>query len=180
MLKSIQAPVRICRIELSIENGVSSPQKIEYAFIKPFIQNLEDLKFADDTELIVAGHGKCEIQSRLEKRLLTGTQASFHLLGILYNKKTESADGLTYSTASEVIETNLRDDILSNVSHSPEERIHIRHTFPKGPEWAPEKIEINGRKGRRIICVLAKDKINYRIYDIDNTNESDSRSDAMD
>ena len=63
---------------------------------------------------------------------------------------------------------------------SLETTIHVRHTFPQGPEWAPEKIEINGRKGRRIICVLAKDKINYRIYDIDSANETDSRSDAMD
>jgi anaphase-promoting complex subunit 4 len=40
-------------------------------------------------------------------------------------------------------------------------------------EWAPERIEINGRKGRRIICVLAKDKTNYRIYDIDSVDEQD-------
>lgn len=111
---------------------------------------------------------------------LTWRQASFHLLGISYNKQTESTDGLIYSTASEFTEKNPRDDIFPNVDDSSENRIQIRHTFPHGSEWAPEKIEINGRKGRRIICVLAKDKINYRIYDMDTANEPDSRSDAMD
>lgn len=85
-----------------------------------------------------------------------------------------------YSTASELTEKNVRGNNFPNVGLSLEKRDHVRHTFPQGPEWAPEKIEINGRKGRRTICVLAKDKINYRIYDIDSTNESDSRSDAMD
>lgn len=73
--------------------------------------------------------------------------------------------------------------VEKNVHH------HVRHTFPQGLEWAPEKIEINGRKGRRIVCVLAKDKINYRIYDIDSVNEqgeamaddeAESRANAMD
>lgn len=64
MLKTTSATVRICRIELSIENGVSSPQKIEYALVKHFIRDVEDLKFADDTELIIAGHAKCKIQNR--------------------------------------------------------------------------------------------------------------------
>ena len=77
----------------------------------------------------------------------------------------------------------MRLPVERNVNH------HVRHTFPHGLEWAPEKIEINGRKGRRIVCVLAKDKINYRIYDIDSANEQDeamadveaeSRADVMD
>ena len=39
--------------------------------------------------------------------------------------------------------------------------------FPAGITWAPEKMEINGRKGRRVICVLAQDKLHYRIFDLD-------------
>ena len=43
----------------------------------------------------------------------------------------------------------------------------LRHSFPKGPAWTPERIEINGRKGRRAMCVLAEDTLHYRIYDLD-------------
>ena len=41
------------------------------------------------------------------------------------------------------------------------------HEFPEGVSWAPERMEVNGRKGRRVICVLAQDKFHYRIYDLD-------------
>lgn len=128
----------------------------------------------------------------LGKCLLTWTpQASFQLLSILYNKQSDSTDGLTYSTASELTQKNPRANISPNVSVSLGTNVsnHVRHTFPQGLEWAPERIEINGRKGRRIICVLAKDRISYRIYDIDSVNEQtevvaedkpDSRADAMD
>ena len=118
-------------------------------------------------------------------------KASFHLFSIRYNKQTDSTDGLTYSTTSELDESNILDDTSPEVSFSVRTNAsqHLRHTFPPGLEWAPEKIEINGRKGRRVICVLAKNKINYRIYDIDSGNEQDevlaedgveSRIDAMD
>ena len=60
--KNYPASVRICRIELSIENGVSSTQKVEYAFVQTMLRSVEDLKFADDTELMVAGFGECKIQ----------------------------------------------------------------------------------------------------------------------
>ena len=39
--------------------------------------------------------------------------------------------------------------------------------FPEGASWTPERMEINGRKGRRVICVLAQDRVHYRVYDLD-------------
>ena len=39
--------------------------------------------------------------------------------------------------------------------------------FPEGVSWTPEKMEVNGRKGRRAICVLAQDRFHYRVYDLD-------------
>ena len=44
---------------------------------------------------------------------------------------------------------------------------YVKHTFPEGPTWTPERIEVNGRKGRRAVCVVAEDRIHYRILDID-------------
>lgn len=39
--------------------------------------------------------------------------------------------------------------------------------FPAGVSWAPESLAVNGRKGRRIVCVLAQDRLHYRVYDLD-------------
>ena len=39
--------------------------------------------------------------------------------------------------------------------------------FPLGASWVPESIEVNGRKGRRVVCVLAQDRVHYRIFDLD-------------
>lgn len=44
---------------------------------------------------------------------------------------------------------------------------HTRHVFPSGPSWTPEKLEINGRKGRRAACLLAQDRVHYRQYDLE-------------
>ncbi len=43
--------------------------------------------------------------------------------------------------------------------------------FPRGDSWTPERIEVNGRKGRRVVCVFARDRLHYRVYDLDGTAE---------
>lgn len=57
----------------------------------------------------------------------------------------------------------------------------VQHIFPTGLAWTPERIEINGRRGRRIICVVAKDKTRYRIHDLDSLHETEqAREDRSD
>ena len=59
-----------------------------------------------------------------------------------------------------------------------QQSIHmLRHSFPEGPTWTPERMEINGRKGRRAICVLAQDALRYRVFDLDSTSNDE---DVMD
>lgn len=73
MLILDQASVRVYRIEISIENGVSSTRKVEYANIGGMLRNVEDLKFADDSELVIAGYSKCEMD--LEFRSIVSINA---------------------------------------------------------------------------------------------------------
>ena len=53
--------------------------------------------------------------------------------------------------------------------------IHVfsRHFFPATTEagFVPEKLEVNGRKGRRVVCVLGRDRLHYRIFDLDGEAE---------
>ena len=39
--------------------------------------------------------------------------------------------------------------------------------FGGGVSWTPKRLEVNGRKGRRVVCVFAEDRFHYRVYDLD-------------
>lgn len=58
--------VRICRIKLKIENGMSSSQTVEYASIVSQLGNIQDLKFVDDEKLMLVMSQECK-QSALMK-----------------------------------------------------------------------------------------------------------------
>ena len=45
--------------------------------------------------------------------------------------------------------------------------------FPPEASWTAENIEINDRQGRRMVCVLAQDRLHYRIYDLDDQSHAD-------
>ena len=51
---------------------------------------------------------------------------------------------------------------------------YLRHTFGKNSGFAPERLEVNGRKGRRVVCVLGQDRLHYKIFDLDSSAEEDS------
>ena len=60
-------------------------------------------------------------------------------------------------------------------------RSYTWHEYPSGVSWAPERLEVNGTKGRRVICVLAQDRFHYRIYDLDSyPSLKDANSDGSD
>lgn len=52
---------------------------------------------------------------------------------------------------------------------------YVRHTFPPDAKRVPLKMEVNGRKGRRVICILYEDRLHYSVFDLD----SDARDDAV-
>ena len=39
--------------------------------------------------------------------------------------------------------------------------------FPAVASWTPQKLELNGRKGRRVVCIFAEDGHHFRVYDLD-------------
>lgn len=58
--------VRIYRIKLKIENGMSSSQTVEYALIMSQLGNIQDLKFVDDEKLMLVMSQECK-QSELRE-----------------------------------------------------------------------------------------------------------------
>ena len=51
---------------------------------------------------------------------------------------------------------------------------YVHHTFEAGnPTWTPWRLEVNGRKGRRAVCVISQDRLRYILYDLDSSHEED-------
>lgn len=113
-------------------------------------------------------------------------------MSVPYRKKASSSEGLHYTREPKTDETNLRggpevhEAIFPNIDLIDQKYMDqfVQHVFPAGLAWTPERIEVNGRKGRRVICVVAKDKTRYRIHDLDSLHEAEdaheNRSHEMD
>jgi len=150
-----QAPeadkLHIYRVVLKIENGVSGTESVELSSIDLPPGSVEDMKLVDDTSLILA---------------ITENSSS-RLLAIPYSKRSASLPRPSYRATGE--KNDIRNDVESHLDLTEADQLHqfTRHTFPAGNLWTPEKLEVNGRKGRRVVCVLAKDRLHYRVFDVD-------------
>ena len=50
----------------------------------------------------------------------------------------------------------------------------IRHVFPRtGPNANPIYVEVNGRKGRRAVCVMYGNALRYDVLDMDAVIEAE-------
>lgn len=66
-------------------------------------------------------------------------------------------------------------DILSPRSSHTE---FVKHVFASsGPKSKPLRIEVNGRKGRRAICVVYGDGMRYEVLDMD-AEEGEAEAEA--
>lgn len=68
---------------------------------------------------------------------------------------------------------NMRHSAI-DLSNAEQCRACTWHEFPTGVSWTPERIEVNGKKGRRAVCVTAQDRLHYRIYDLDSPSGAEA------
>ena len=110
------------------------------------------------------------------------------MLSINYQKKTDASSGLLYITAegsqgnSVATSNESYTGATASLDLQDPERLaeHTRHIFPAGASWGPERMDVNGRKGRRVMCVVAQDKKRYRIYDVDSNPDLEEPQDITD
>jgi anaphase-promoting complex subunit 4 len=50
----------------------------------------------------------------------------------------------------------------------------MKRTFD--PSWVAEQVMVNGKKGRRVGCVIEADKIHYFVFDLDHAESEDDES----
>ncbi|KAI9814210.1 MAG: hypothetical protein M1827_003376 [Pycnora praestabilis] len=146
--------VYVYRVELMIENGVSSTRAVELCLISFLRGSIKDIKFVDDDSLMVIWSAEDHAQ----------------LLCLPYSSRSNSLHRLPYerwSTDYHCHTTSSNFDPPYAHLQLDEPKNYLRHTFSSDDAFSPEKIEVNGRKGRRVVCILGHDRLHYKIYDLD-------------
>ena len=131
-----------------------------------------DAKFADDTALLVLLH------SAQPKRLNDDANTPGHrILRIPYRQTPQSGDAsVTYHTlpaaehAKHLLPTGSAPAASSRRTTDLTPTLvqqYTIHVFEQEARFSPSKLVVNGRKGRRVVVVLAKDGKHYRVLDLD-------------
>ncbi|KAF3041164.1 hypothetical protein E8E12_009334 [Didymella heteroderae] len=147
--------------------------------------------FADDSSLLVLLH----IPESSSSLTSNGKSVSGHrILRIPYAASHNSSDAKSSSSNSETIPyTTLPADQASQhllpagapppsaqeTQTSPEQvQTYTIHVFARGERFVPHKLVVNGRKGRRVVVVLAEDGKHYRVLDLDYPEQRDGHEEA--
>ena len=99
--------------------------------------------------------------------------ASSELLFIPFRENRDVPSRLRYTNTNRGSDTRSAFDPAPDsndldLSSAEAKRPYIRHSFDEALFKKPARLEVNGRKGRRVVCVVYDDKIRYRIFDLDN------------
>ncbi|KAI4248912.1 MAG: hypothetical protein L6R40_000924 [Gallowayella cf. fulva] len=161
--------VKLFRVGFVVENGVSSTKSVACVRIPVPMGAVRDLKFIDDYSLMLAFVGIDDV-SCLVKLSYRFSEQSGHDLRYRH----VSLAGVTDADESS---RNMSGEACGIDLTKPNEvSLHAVHQFPAGKMWTPQKLEINGRKGRRMVCVLAEDRHHYRQFDLDSLATSHDKT----
>lgn len=148
--------LKLYRIVLKVVNGISSKESIQHAVISLPTGTVKDMKYIDDEKLMVA---------------FSKSASTSHLLSFSYRHDSELLSDISYTTLKHGTDADSAHqpsgDAYLDLSELEEMTRYIQHTFPDGPSWTPQRLAVNGRKGRRAACVVSEDRIHYRIFDVD-------------
>ncbi|PYH96736.1 anaphase-promoting complex component Cut20/Apc4 [Aspergillus ellipticus CBS 707.79] len=147
------------RVELDSENGVSSTRKTSTGAIDLQEGEIRQVQFVEDNTVMV---------------LWSKDNGASYLLSLPFQStstmNTESApfciDYSLHEAASPEPVTSAMSVNLSSPK-SPYTDL-IKHSFPTDQGKArPARIDVNGRRGRRAICVVYGDAMRYEVLDLD-------------
>lgn len=148
---------------------MSDTKSVNYVDIHPSSGKIQDVRFVDDENIMLAVVGECKYLQVLYNRKRKADRvykASSHLINIQY-RQSDGAEGLHFADYGVNREGDA--DSPPHIQSFDLEQAgpYLRHSFPKDPSWTPERMDINGRQGKRALCVLSQDALHYRVYDLD-------------
>ncbi|KAK7717006.1 hypothetical protein SLS57_006413 [Botryosphaeria dothidea] len=176
--ENTRSEVRLHRIVHSdvfdgIDNAVRSMQAVTIQFQSCEIQ---DLKFVDDDAFMI---------------LLRKDDASY-LLSFPYSAlSTEQAPSTLHHSQNAADSHHAASSALPQGRPQSDDAREIwsldipeawapfvKHVFPASERFTPIKIDVNGRKDRRVVCVLGDDLKHYKIYDLDYDSGKEGEADT--
>lgn len=134
---------------------------------------ITDLSFADDSALLVLLHTPKPDQN--DENDMHGHR----IVRIPYAPSHHDGEGGTQIPYSTLPATSASKHLLPSGVPPPSSkqettqlsaslaRTYTIHAFPPGERFVPHKLIVNGRKGRRVVVVLARDGKHYRVLDLD-------------
>lgn len=153
----------VVRTEIKNFGGLSSASKISCAKVAiPRDQDLQDVRFIDDNSLIMVLYDKRNNPSEpfLSMPSLTIAENKFGELMSADYIKLEFDDGfIPYKTTESLT------SYAKNLKMQEMPQIALRSY--EGNKWTPSQVVVNGSERRRIGCVIATDKMNYTVFDLD-------------
>ncbi|EFR04173.1 hypothetical protein MGYG_07180 [Nannizzia gypsea CBS 118893] len=131
----------IYRNILTVVNGVSSTKASLQAAVELGSGSIQDLKFVEDGTLMLLWKSKVS-----------------HLVSIPYLPSKHGRVEIDFTAAAPAASLDL---------HPALDRL-VCHSFaPSASEREPVHLEVNGRRGRRVVCVLYADGRRYSVLDLD-------------
>lgn len=86
------------------------------------------------------------------------------------------------NTDATVVQIKSPQDEIASVAWDPStsgpRRKHVIHAFSADSRFRPVHLNVNGRKDRRVVCVLGDDLKHYKLFDLDSV-EGDSGETTM-
>ena len=96
------------------------------------------------------------------------------LINIPFRDKSEKGQ-LSYATTSSTTDDSETTRMpMLDLSSSGSLSSFIVHTF-RSEVWQAGSLEVNGRKGRRALCVVSQDRLRYLLLDLDGDNANSYR-----
>ncbi|KAI2791078.1 hypothetical protein POX_c03933 [Penicillium oxalicum] len=160
---SNESLVYLYRLVLDSVNGVSSTRKSSVAAMSFDTGSVRQVQFVeDDTLMILYASDTTSYLLNLPFQPISTMTASqtdeFLFVPLNY------VDNDPQPTATKPIVTPTELNIASLLTETKT----VIHTFaPSGPKSSPLRIDVNGRPGRRAVCVLYGDGMHYDVLDLD-------------
>ncbi|KAF9887042.1 hypothetical protein FE257_010536 [Aspergillus nanangensis] len=172
--KSIQTPslLYIYRVISDCENGVSSTKSTSVGTVDLREGEIRQVQFVGDDTIMLLWTNKKTVSYLLNFAIApaptrdTGVEsdASSPVLIDFYETHSDSRDRRLAMNPTTL-------DVRSADSPSAS---RIKHVFPvSGVRSKPLRVDVNGRQGRRAICVLYGDRMRYEVLDLDAEMENE-------
>ncbi|EEQ89710.2 hypothetical protein RJZ56_004714 [Blastomyces dermatitidis] len=152
----------IYRVVIDTINGVSSTKATLLAAINLQRGNITEIKFVEDGTLmlLLSDSGNTHLTSF---PYTPNSNAIFHPN---YIRVGEDGSGISATLDSVVPAEQVTHLDIANPEQHAE---FVRHTFLQQEGMEPAEMQVNGRKGRRAVCVLYADGLRYTVFDIDSS-----------